>query len=338
MIKRRLHCFEGNLPKSLVNCTFLEVLDVGSNRINDTFPSWLGSIPMLQVLILRHNNFYGKITTPFRGSVCNDFHRLRIIDLSYNYLTGNLPSGYFQSWDAMAISTENLSNSSNSLFFMYYVENYQIWPYDEIYNYVVTITNKGSEIFYPKILTVLRVIDFSSNKFTGRIPKDIGNVRGLQTLNLSNNNLVGPIPSSLANITGLESLDLSENILSGSIPRELTVLNFLEVFNVSHNRLVGPIPEGEQFNTFDNSSFVGNLALCGAPLSQKCKKDSIPSSPPHNATNDEEDTELIDWIIRSLGCVSGFIIGYVIGKIYVDDRHHDWFVETFGRITRPKKE
>lgn len=208
------------------------------------------------------------------------------------------------------------------------------WFHEEPYDYVATMTNKGRETFYTKILTVLRVIDFSSNKFTGNIPKIIGSLKGIQQLNLSNNNLVGGIPSSLANITDLESLDLSQNMLSGVIPRELTKLSFLEVFNVSHNRLVGPIPEGKQFNTFDNNSYAGNLALCGAPLFKECKKDSMPS--PTDDETIEEDTKLIDWIIRSLGCVSGFIIGYIIGKIYVTDRHHDWFMETFGRRGRSK--
>ncbi|XP_021766308.1 receptor like protein 30-like [Chenopodium quinoa] len=312
MINLSKNQFEGKLPKSLINCTLLEVLDIGRNRINDTFPSWLISLPKLQVLVLRHNNFHGKITSPLSTPTVHDFPCLRIFDLSCNFLSGKLPSriGY-----------------SNYAF------------YDEKYNYVVTMTNKGSETFYTKILTVLRVIDFSSNKFTGRIPMMIGNLRGLQALNLSNNNLVGEIPSSLANITDLESLDLSQNILSGVIPQELTKLTFLGVFNVSHNHLVGPIPEGEQFNTFDNSSFAGNLALCGAPLSKKCLKDSVASSLPQQSINDdviEEDSKLIDWIIKSLGCVSGFIIGYAIGKIYVTDQHHDWFVETFGRRGRLK--
>ncbi|KAF3639277.1 putative protein-like [Capsicum annuum] len=32
---------EGNIPRSLDNCNELEVLDLGSNRLNDTFPIWL---------------------------------------------------------------------------------------------------------------------------------------------------------------------------------------------------------------------------------------------------------------------------------------------------------
>uniref|UniRef100_A0A7C8YKM4 2-alkenal reductase (NAD(P)(+)) n=1 Tax=Opuntia streptacantha TaxID=393608 RepID=A0A7C8YKM4_OPUST len=146
------------------------------------------------------------------------------------------------------------------------------------YNYSITITNKGNDMQYTKVLTVFRVIDFSSNKFTGTIPNFIGELKGLQVLNLSNNNILGEIPSSFANMTDLESLDLSNNMLSGEIPRGLTELTSLEVFNVSDNLLEGPIiPEGSQFGTFDNSSFMGNSGLCGTPLSKKCENELEPA-------------------------------------------------------------
>ncbi|XP_031253051.1 receptor-like protein 7 [Pistacia vera] len=70
---------EGPLPPSFNNCINLEILDVGNNMINDTFPYWL--LPILQVIILRSNRFHGPIdnsnaTFPFLG--------LRILDLSHN--------------------------------------------------------------------------------------------------------------------------------------------------------------------------------------------------------------------------------------------------------------
>ena len=49
------------LPKSLVNCTNLEVLDLGNNNINDLFPYWLEALTTLRVLVLKSNRFYGPI-------------------------------------------------------------------------------------------------------------------------------------------------------------------------------------------------------------------------------------------------------------------------------------
>ncbi|KAJ8443474.1 hypothetical protein Cgig2_016957 [Carnegiea gigantea] len=321
---------EGSMPRSLANCKNLEVLDVGHNHINDTFPSWLGGLSKLSILVLRHNNFHGILGHPKVG---HDFYSLHIIDLSNNFHTGDLPLAYLQSWDAMKHDNESESIASGTTVGFYLRMPGLVDVERTEYNYSITITNKGNDMQYARVLTVFRVIDFSSNCFTGRIPNFVGELRGLQVLNLSNNNLQGGMPLSLANMTELESLDLSNNRLSGEIPQSLTQLTSLEVFNVSHNLLKGPIPQGRQFGTFDSSSFARNLGLCGTPLSQKCGNAFEP--PPVAITNDgpEEDSMLIDWIIRSLGCISGFAVGCALGK-YFTDRNHEWFVETFQRRKR----
>lgn len=116
----------------------------------------------------------------------------------------------------------------------------------------------------------LKLVDFSSNKFEGKIPGTVGNLLGLSFLNLSDNILTGNIPSSVGYLTQLESLDLSRNQLSGEIPSTLAQLRYLAMFNVSHNHLTGPIPHVNQLATFYNSSYQGNSGLCGDPLSEKC--------------------------------------------------------------------
>ncbi|KAK9748506.1 hypothetical protein RND81_02G062300 [Saponaria officinalis] len=334
MINLSENKLEGDLPRSLSNCTKLQILDVGKNSFDDTFPSWLGSQPQLQVLVLRHNKFCGSIEDPKPGY---EFRFLRIIDLSCNLFIGHLPSAYLQNWHKMQVSNENKSGSSNTMSTVFFQAGNGEFMQQNQLDYSITITNKGSETLYTKILTVFRVIDFSSNKFTGEIPNIIGDLKGLQALNLSNNNLIGEIPPSLANITDLESLDFSMNKLSGVLPQGLSQLQSLEVFNVSYNHLTGQIPQGLQFNTFDNSSYEGNSGLCGYPVANNCRNVDATPSALSSATSDNnnEDSVLIDWIIRSLGCLSGLVVGFVIGKVFITDKYHDWFMETFQR--QPKK-
>ncbi|GKV38377.1 hypothetical protein SLEP1_g46292 [Rubroshorea leprosula] len=64
---------DGLLPRSLVNCSMLEVLDVGNNNIEDTFPHWLESLPDLQVLVLSYN-YCGVVNRPSSfPSKCSSF-------------------------------------------------------------------------------------------------------------------------------------------------------------------------------------------------------------------------------------------------------------------------
>uniref|UniRef100_A0A1U7X977 Receptor-like protein 12 n=2 Tax=Nicotiana sylvestris TaxID=4096 RepID=A0A1U7X977_NICSY len=89
---------QGKLPRSLANCKELQVLDLGNNHLYDTFPMWLATLPKLQVLSLRSNKLYGSIRTS-RDE--NMFLELRILDVSYNAFTGNVPTSLFQQLKAM---------------------------------------------------------------------------------------------------------------------------------------------------------------------------------------------------------------------------------------------
>ena len=73
---------EGLLPKSLVNCKQMQVLDLGNNKINDRFPYWLEALPELKVLILKSNRFYGPI-----GNHKTSVRLVEIFSLNYEFLT-----------------------------------------------------------------------------------------------------------------------------------------------------------------------------------------------------------------------------------------------------------
>ncbi|KAD7117664.1 hypothetical protein E3N88_04932 [Mikania micrantha] len=300
--------FTGQLSQSLANCTNLEFLALGGNSFEDVFPVWLGNLAKLQVLILRSNKFFGAIQGLPKSS-SSSFLKLRIIDLSNNDFSGQLPKKFFRTLNAM--KSFDVGKSSFMDVELYINPRSIFW-----FPYSVTLTYKGFDREFPRILKVFTAIDLSCNNFEGHIPESLSDLHGLQSINLSNNHLTGRVLPSLGNLQKLESLDLSQNKLTGAIPHELIQLVFLAIFNVSFNHLHWAIPRGNQFNTFDNNSYMGNHGLCGKPLSKDCKISVIPTLPP---TNKEYDSlfpsNKIDWIIIFLGFGGGLVIGIVLGNL-----------------------
>ncbi|THU59109.1 hypothetical protein C4D60_Mb03t21530 [Musa balbisiana] len=111
-------------------------------------------------------------------------------------------------------------------------------------------------------LASLHGLYLQNNLFSGGIPSWLSQLTGLVRLDLSGNNLTGEIPFAVSNLTHLTGLLLQNNRLSGSLPS--ISIDSLVGFNVSYNRLNGSIPR--TLRRFPESSFVGNLDLCGRPL------------------------------------------------------------------------
>jgi Leucine-rich repeat (LRR) protein len=199
------------------------------------------------------------------------FSSLQILDLASNNFFGNLSPDLFDGLTSMMteINTTGL------------IVNYDTELYGHPYQDIVTIAYKSVYRTFDKILTTLTAIDLSNNSFDGVIPGSLGRLVSLHVLNLSSNAFTGDIPQELGRMTQLESLDLSQNQLSGDIPEELTNLTFLGILNLCNNQLVGRIPKSGQFSTFQNSSFEGNLGLCGPPLSNPCGISPFPPSAPN---------------------------------------------------------
>ncbi|GKV41902.1 hypothetical protein SLEP1_g49374 [Rubroshorea leprosula] len=303
---------DGLLPRSLVNCSLLEVLDVGNNSIEDTFPHWLESLPNLQVLVLRSNKFHGSVQSTKESP---SFPKLRVLDLSSNYFVGALPVRYIENFNAM-MDPHKDGGSPEYMMLSMRIDSYQ---------YSVVVTWKGFDYELQKILTIFSTIHLSNNKFEGEIPDVIGKLSSLKGLNLSHNNLTGHIPPSLGNLTNLEWLDLSSNELAGKIPDELVSLTQLSVLNLSNNHLVGHIPQGNQFNTFGNGSYEGNLGLYGIPLSKSCDGIGTP------VTSFQEKDELwrFGWRVVVLGYGCGVVFGLLMGYLVFRTGKPKWFVSLF---------
>ncbi|XVF04198.1 hypothetical protein REPUB_Repub05bG0061700 [Reevesia pubescens] len=176
---------QGPLTRSINNCKGLEVLDLDNNMINDTFPHWLRSLPLLQVLVLRSNQLHGSIQDISSSS----FSKIQIFDLSSNYFSGPLPARYIRNFKAMINVTED----------EYYATTSNMGLMDprhhSFYSYFIGIVIKGLDKELEKIFIKLTSIDLSNNKFEGEIPKVIGMLNSLKGLNLSHNKLSGCIPT-----------------------------------------------------------------------------------------------------------------------------------------------
>ncbi|XWS71979.1 hypothetical protein CRYUN_Cryun02cG0001300 [Craigia yunnanensis] len=111
-------------------------------------------------------------------------------------------------------------------------------------------------------LTLLRSLYLQDNEFTGPFPPSVTRLTRLTRLDVSSNDFTGPIPFGVNNLTHLTRLFLQNNKFSGSLPSINS--DGLDDFNVSNNNLNGSIPD--TLSKFPESSFAGNLGLCGGPL------------------------------------------------------------------------
>ena len=100
MIELSDNQLHGPLPRGLANCSKLEFLNFENNHIVDTFPSWMGMLPSLKVLVIHSNGFHGVI---MERKTEDRFPMLCVIDESTNDLLGNLQSKYFDTWSTMKV-------------------------------------------------------------------------------------------------------------------------------------------------------------------------------------------------------------------------------------------
>ncbi|XP_047949629.1 receptor-like protein EIX1 [Salvia hispanica] len=318
---------EGEVPNCWENMPNLETLNLANNNFSGDIPLSLGDIYRLTILRMHSNNLSGELPNSLRHC-----QRLRFIDVEGNKLTGEIPTWIgqlngmlflnlrgnklhdcFNNFTVLSGENEPLSALENEFIFrptlIYKYLPAGPVPRIERYGYS-SFQWKGKEYEYWKNIRLLKLIDFSSNRLSGNIPKSFSTMRGLRSLNLSRNSLTGNIILDIGELEVLDSLDLSRNQLSGQIPTSLAEIHTLGFLDLSNNDLSGKIPTSTQLQSFNVSAYAGNDGLCGDPL-PKCPGDILRPPTTNSEENMKEKDGSIFSFMQEVGISMGF--GFIFG-------------------------
>ncbi|VAI89148.1 hypothetical protein VPH35_130114 [Triticum aestivum] len=197
----------GNIPATLGNIQSLFVLNLAENNFSGEVPRSIGNLEKLSELYLEKNILSGSIPASLAGCrsltrlnlSCNTFHgsippKLFSIsslseglDLSYNQLTGLIPSevGSLNNLELFNLSNNQLSGK---------------------------IPNSLGQCLH------LESLRLDANYLEGSIPGSFMNLRGVVEMDLSQNSLSGEIPSFFESFSSLQLLNLSFNNFQGPVP------------------------------------------------------------------------------------------------------------------------
>ncbi|KAG6632841.1 hypothetical protein CIPAW_12G006800 [Carya illinoinensis] len=289
--------FEGILPPCINNMTSLVVLDISSNQFNgNTSSSYVEAIgTSLEYIDFSGNQFVGifsfnlfanysklevlkfndqnnKVEIETEGSMgWYPLFQLKIIELSncsLYKLTSNIPKFLLVQHELNIINLSH--NKLNGSFPNLLVENN------------TRLCNLPSSIGG---MLYLEVLDFSSNNFSGEVPRGLNtDCLSLRILNLAHNSFNGTIlvgknqrilqmkDNQFTSITpvfnstvDLSYLDISNNRISDTIPRWLGNMSYLSTLVMANNSFYGWIPcELSMTGTLDLSHnlFTGSLPFC----------------------------------------------------------------------------
>ncbi|KAF3782142.1 putative LRR receptor-like serine/threonine-protein kinase [Nymphaea thermarum] len=247
---------EGEIPPEIGNCSSLLWLNLANNKLSGKLPneiSRIGSKPE-PIFAFNRRNLAG----PVGSSECLVVKR---------WIPGNYPPFTF---DYALLNQKNCLDYWNSLikgdasFQICVNTSGNVSRKDIVSGYLQLTGNELSGEIPASLgqMKTLSLINLGFNRFTGKLPSEIGQIP-LKVLNVTNNNISGPIPQELGNLRCLESLDLSYNNFSGEFPvSSLSLLSELSHFNVSFNPLLsGKVLATGQLGTFGDDSFLGDPLL-----------------------------------------------------------------------------
>lgn len=198
---------DGSISSKVGELTGLDSLEIWSTgHLAGGIPSFLGSLPKLQVLSITGSGVLGSIP-PELGQLSN----LRELDLDGDSLSGPIPPelGNLSRLTVLRLDNNPLTGS-----------------------------------IPPELgkLSSLVELDVFADDLAGSIPRELGQLTNLERLSLGVDQLSGSIPTELGNLSNLTFLALTGTQVSGAIPAEIGNLAKLDTLDLFGNDLTGTVP------------------------------------------------------------------------------------------------
>ncbi|XP_039173460.1 receptor-like protein 7 [Eucalyptus grandis] len=186
---------------------FATHLDFSSNNFTSVIPPAIGTNLSVAIFFsLSNNNFQGSIPE----SICYAEY-LKVLDLSHNNLTGNIP-------DCLVMESLKVLNLRDNAL-------------------------NGGIINFPETCG-LKTLDLSSNLLRGQFPESLANCTTLEVLDVGNNQIDDVYPCQLKSIASLRVLVLRSNKFHGGVgcPETSGTSKMLQIVDISSNNFNGTLP------------------------------------------------------------------------------------------------
>ncbi|KAH0649944.1 hypothetical protein KY284_029856 [Solanum tuberosum] len=244
--------FQGRIPQGIGQLSQLRILDVSSNRL-EGLPESMGQLSNLESFDASYNVLKGTITE----SHLSNLSSLVDLDLSFNSLALKMSFDWLPPFQLQVISLPSCNLGPS---FPKWLQNQHNYTVLDISLASISDTLPSWFSGFPPDL---KILNLSNNQISGRVSDLIENTYGYRVIDLSSNNFSGPLPLVPTNVqifylhknqffgsisaicqskTSPTSLNLAHNQFSGELPDCWMNMTSLAVLNLAYNNFSGEIP------------------------------------------------------------------------------------------------
>ncbi|XP_042412538.1 receptor-like protein EIX2 [Zingiber officinale] len=251
----------GTLPSSMEGIPSLQFLNLRSNKLEGLVPRLP---PRIFALDLSFNDFSGPIPSKIPRQIHINFMSPNYLILSNNHINGSIPS-FICKWEQLRILDLSYNRLSGEIPKCWQEANTNL-------DFIHLGNNKLTGEIPSSIgnLIGLASLHLDNNDLSGQLPMSLKNCTKLHVIDLRGNNFIGSIPTWIGqSLQQLTVLKLRSNMFSGIIPSNLGELSNLQILDLANNNLRGSIPYSfGNFSAIRSTSRAMNhsISIGGADL------------------------------------------------------------------------